>query len=890
MQKEIIVNVSPNEVRVGLMEDRQLVEVAMERADSKRVVGNVYKGIVSAVRPGLQAAFVDIGMEKAGFLHVSDLIHDDSKEDDGGGPGGRRSGRRGRGRENMRSIETMLREGDNILVQVTKEVIGTKGPRLTADISLPGRFLVMMPMGSHVGVSRKIEDRGERSRLRDLLARLKPTGPGAYIIRTAGSGINEKMLERDMEYLAGLWTEVGEKAKVRPAPSLVHEDVGMIVGLVRDIFKEDVDALHLDDKAEHERLMNYLKTFAPEMKNRVHLYKGATPIFDKFGIENEIKKSLDKKVWLNRGGFLVIEQTEALISIDVNTGRYTGKKNQDETILRTNMLAAREVPRQLRLRDIGGIIVIDFIDMESEADKRRVFNELRTYLRNDRARHKTFQISDLGLVEMSRQRVRESLRDQLSDDCIFCRGSGKVLSIETMGNKVERLLEKVPLVSRDSAMQVQASPTLALVLQTDRAENIRQIARQNGLKISVVDDPRLHREEFKIIALESRQDLVAMLEEGGRSDGRDGRRGRVDAESARSTASPDEGGRAPRRESSRREASRRGGRGRGGRLERGDAEGPSRREARPSTSAPREERERPAPSTRRPAPSAVSAPVTPIAPTAIASPRPSERTSEPTGEQPRRRRRRRGRRGRGGSGAQESSDIARESKAMRQPDPNGSTNEAGQGMAAEPSSPGAGEMRAPREESQGERSRGGRRRGSRGRGSSRGRGGERNDEAQVESPREREAARSEEPPASPPVAPQASDLSTERKPPERRPRRRVRRNGASGGGSSDAASKERGAPAPGREAPSSAPPQQAPTPAPVPAAQAPPVETLQKIKPSGASAEGGTHSAEGRPRGRRRNRRTRRATPPSGSKGDDSSQPEPAAAAVLVAEAADAES
>ena len=527
MHKEIVVNVSSNEVRVGLLEDHQLVEVLVERSDARRTVGNVYKGLVTAVRPGLQAAFVDIGLDKAGFLHVSDLIHDESQEDDAGRSRGREreaggprggSPRRGRmrGRENLRSIETMLREGDEILVQVTKEVIGTKGPRLTADLSLPGRFLVMMPKGSHVGVSRKIEDRGERARLRDMLAALKPEGPGAYIIRTAGVGVTDKMLQRDVEYLSGLWEKIGENAKLQKAPSLVHEDVGLIVGLVRDILKEDVNALHIDDKDEYERLLRYVKHFSPELKSRIQLFRGNGAIFDAFGIEAELKKSLDKKVWLNRGGFLVIEQTEALVAIDVNTGRFTGKRNQEETILRANMMAAREIPRQLRLRDIGGIIVIDFIDMENEADKRKVLAELRSQLRYDRARTKTFAVSDLGLVEMSRQRVRQSVRDILSDECPYCRATGKVLSIETLANKVQRMLEKVPLICKDRAVQVQAGPQLALELMVDRAEAMAEISHATGIKINVVDDPRLHREEFRIVALQSRRDIVADLESSGR--------------------------------------------------------------------------------------------------------------------------------------------------------------------------------------------------------------------------------------------------------------------------------------------------------------------------------------------------------------------------------------
>lgn len=536
MHKEIIINSSPNEVRVALLEDHEVVEFSMERADNRRAVGNVYKGVVTAVRPGLQAAFVEIGMEKAGFLHVSDLIHDSPADEDESGRGGRGRPRRHR-REGLRPIETMLKEGDEILVQVTKEVIGTKGPRLTADISLPGRFMVLMPKGDHVGVSRKIEDRKERVRLKQILADLKPGDEaGAFIIRTAAIGQDAKMIERDMQYLRQLWKTILENAHARKAPTVVHEDVGLIVSLVRDIFKDDIDSVVVDNRDDYQQLMAYVRNFSPDLRERVHFYDGDLPIFDKYGIEAELKKSLDKKVWMKRGGFLVIEQTEALVAIDVNTGRFTGKKNQAETIFKTNMVAAKEIARQLRLRDVGGIIVLDFIDMESEDDKRRVLQELRTHLKRDRSRTKTFAVSDLGLIEMSRQRIQESLKDRLSDDCPYCHGAGQILSVDTLSNKVERLLMKLGATGGETAVQVRANPTLALRLMTERANSLQNIARAAGIRVDVVDDPRLHREEFQIVSLKRRKDLVAEIERASvQSDVRAGaeRRPNVEAEPER---------------------------------------------------------------------------------------------------------------------------------------------------------------------------------------------------------------------------------------------------------------------------------------------------------------------------------------------------------------------
>ncbi len=522
MRKDIIINSSPHEVRVAIQEDGEPVELLVERADSRRIVGNLYKGKVSSVKPGLQAAFIEIGLEKAGFLHASDIQHAGNLgdvEDDDEEPTA--PGRRGR-HDPIPDIGTMLKVGDEIIVQVTKEPISTKGPRLTADISLPGRYLVMMPKGRHIGVSRKIADRRERVRLKQLLQKNRPD-KGAFIIRTAAESASEEAIANDVRYLSDLAAQISETvAKEVPAPSLVHEDVGLVVALIRDIFKEDVQELIIDDADDHKRLVNYAKIFAPELRERIRLYRGDLPIFDQYEIEAEIKKSLDKRVWLKKGGYLIIEPTEALVSVDVNTGRFTGKRNQEETILQTNLLAAREVTRQLRLRDIGGIIVIDFIDMENEANKRRVLQEIRNNLKRDRARTKVFQISGLGLVEMSRQRVRPSLLSQLSDPCPYCTGTGKVLSLETLGNRIERLMHRIAIVTREKRLQIQANPLLALHLLEERPEQFREMCRVFDLEITVLDDAALHVEDFRVISLDTEKDLIAEFERRARSN--EGRR------------------------------------------------------------------------------------------------------------------------------------------------------------------------------------------------------------------------------------------------------------------------------------------------------------------------------------------------------------------------------
>jgi ribonuclease G len=521
MRKDIIINSTPHAIRVAILENGEVVELIVERADARRIVGNLYKGKVTSVKPGLQAAFVDIGLEKAGFLHASDVVHggtgEDDDEDDEQDHG--EDHRRGRG-DPVPDIADILKVGDDIVVQVTKEPISTKGPRLTADISLPGRYLVMMPKGRHIGVSRKIADRRERVRLKQFLQQHRPD-KGAFIIRTAAEGTTEDAIRKDVRYLDNLTRQIRETAQTAVAPALIHEDVGLVVSLVRDIFKEDVEELILDDKDDQRKLVEYARTFAPELEKRIRLYSGDLPIFDHYDIEAELKKSLEKRVWLKKGGYLIIEPTEALISIDVNTGRFTGKSSQEETILQTNLLAAAEVARQLRLRDVGGIIVIDFIDMENEANKRRVLLELRNNLKRDRARTKVFQISGLGLIEMSRQRVRPSLLSQLSDPCPYCTGTGKVMSLETQSNSIERLVHRIAIVTKERRLQIQANPLLALFLLEERSEHFRELCRTFDLEINVMDDASLHVEEFRVISLETEKDLIAEFERKAR-----GRRGR----------------------------------------------------------------------------------------------------------------------------------------------------------------------------------------------------------------------------------------------------------------------------------------------------------------------------------------------------------------------------
>ncbi len=503
MFREIVINVDPNETRIAVLEDTKLVELFVERADDRRLVGDIFKGKVNAVLPGIQAAFLEIGLPKTAFLHSSDMLESmlDFEMFDIDEPTG------GERRPEPQSIENYLQKGQEVLVQVIKEPIGTKGPKVSGRLSLPGRYLVLMPGLNHIGVSRKITDREERQRLKQILHELKPNHAG-LICRTAAEGRSRKEAEADVKYLVDLWKEIEERAAEMEAPALIHREMEMTTGLIRDLFTEEIDRLVIDNKEAYKQILTYLKAFSPELKGRIKLYKGDGPVFDEYGIEAEIEKSLERKVWLKKGGYLVIDHTEALVSIDINTGRFTGKKSQEETILKTNLEAADEVARQLRLRDMGGIIVIDFIDMEQESSKRQVLDTLRAALRKDRARTKVYGLSELGLVEMTRQRERPSLVHYFSEDCPTCGGSGKILSGNSVAMRVDRFLRRIAAHSKEKNVQLRLHPDAATHLFDVRAERLEELEKELGLKVDVREDPRLRRDDVRIIFPRLQKDVT----------------------------------------------------------------------------------------------------------------------------------------------------------------------------------------------------------------------------------------------------------------------------------------------------------------------------------------------------------------------------------------------
>jgi ribonuclease G len=505
MKREILISSTPQEARVAVLEDDVLVEFLIERPDTGRIVGDIFLGQVQAVLPGIQAAFVEIGTDKAAFLHASDLGDEEDDEDNGNGNGG--SG--GNGRRSVPPIQEVVQKGQKLLVQVTKEAISTKGPRVTTQISLPGRFLVYMPQSSHIGVSRKIGDREERTRLRAMARDLLPKDAGGVIIRTAGEEITPDLLKRELKTLTDSWTKMQKKAKGVKAPALVHREAGLTRGIIRDIFTDKVDSLTVDDREVYGEIARYLEGVAPDLESRVHLYDGRLPLFDEHGVEEAIREAFQRRVDLPSGGYLIIEPTEALVSVDVNTGRYTGKKDPEKTILKTNLDAAREVARQLRLRDIGGIIVVDFIDMETKANQERVLQELRTYLNRDRARTRAFQVSELGLVEMTRQRVRPSLYYSLTEPCAHCEGAGRIFTPESVVRRIERSLRRAAANGNDHRLALRVHPQVALHILEVEPDFLRRMARNLELDLTMRDDPLMKADEFRMLAGPAERDVTA---------------------------------------------------------------------------------------------------------------------------------------------------------------------------------------------------------------------------------------------------------------------------------------------------------------------------------------------------------------------------------------------
>lgn len=488
MSKEIIINHSPLETRVAVLENQVVTELYHEREKQRGVVGNIYKGRVLKVLPGMESAFVDIGLEKASFLYVDDVlpdftVYDDYEENNGNGNGDRRysSGGNGRGSKDKRPpIDQLIKEGQEILVQVSKGPISTKGARITGHLSIPGRNLVYMPTMESVGVSRQISDDQERHRLKGIVNRLKPNKSG-FIIRTVAEGRSEDEFRSDINYLASLWDTILEKYNKSEAPSLVYQDLGITFRVIRDLLSNDVRRLLIDDEKEFLKVKTFLQRHLPRYASITSHFNRRQPIYDFYGVEMEIDRALAQKVWLKSGGYLVIDQTEALTAIDVNTGRFVGKASHEETILKTNMEAAKEIVYQLKLRNIGGIIIIDFIDMEIQQNRQRVYQALKEELKYDKARSKILQISEIGLVEMTRKRDRENLGWLLSTSCPYCDGTGRIKSFNTVGFEMFRELERMQGDNRKlGPITINLHPDVADYVLTEEAKYLEEVQEAIG--------------------------------------------------------------------------------------------------------------------------------------------------------------------------------------------------------------------------------------------------------------------------------------------------------------------------------------------------------------------------------------------------------------------------
>jgi ribonuclease G len=523
VKREIVINASALETRVALLEDNSLAEFYLERDAHRGLVGNIYKGKVTRVLPGMQAAFVDIGLEKAGFLHVSDFhgdtdglstiaevigedvetdelsespavdaIDDSAQPDDPGDateeatterPHARRRQPRGRPHRSRLPIEQQLRRGQEIIVQIAKEPMGTKGARLTSSISLPGRYLVYTPTSNHLGVSRRIASAEERARLRAAVNESRPS-QGGFIVRTACEGLSRRDIQRDIAFLTKTWNTIVKKSEKGPPASMLYSDLDVALRTVRDLFSSEVERLWCDDANTYSRIVQFIQTYMPRLRARAMLHQGPEPIFDKFNIEPQIERALDRKVWLKSGGYLVFDQAEALTAIDVNTGRFVGKRSQDETVLKTNLEAVDEVVKQLRLRNIGGIIIVDFIDMSREADRKKVSEALAVALKRDKARTSALKISELGLVQMTRKRTRESLEASLTEQCPRCQGRRVVKSIATVAAEVIRgIRREATRRTLGDMLIVKLSPEVARYLYDNGSKDLEALEEKLGVKV-----------------------------------------------------------------------------------------------------------------------------------------------------------------------------------------------------------------------------------------------------------------------------------------------------------------------------------------------------------------------------------------------------------------------
>ncbi|HUI65510.1 MAG TPA: Rne/Rng family ribonuclease [Bacteroidota bacterium] len=535
MKKEILINAGANETRIAITEDGRLAELFVETANKEKMVGDIYLGKVAKVMSGIKAAFIDLGLGQDGFLHFSDigsrfeeysaLIGDEEESDEEekvplhaeiaegappeaphpAPPPAPRSDRQNHQRPPRREIQ--LEKGQEIIVQITKEPVGKKGVRVTSEVSLAGRFLVLLPFDGKIGISKKISSFKEKRRLRKIVQTILPEGFGV-IIRTVAEGKDETSLTNDLKDLIDTWREIEKTVKTEKAPCLLYKDMSTTSSVIRDLFSNDVSRVVIDSRKLHKDIRAYIKYTSAQFLDKIELHKDRRPIFDVFGIEKEIETTLSRKVWLKSGGYIIIEPTEAMVVIDVNSGRYAAKKEQEQNSLRTDLEAAREICRQLRLRDIGGIIVCDFIDLDDERNKRKVYEELKKEFRRDRAKVTVLPMTEFGLVQITRQRIRQNILHSFTEPCPACGGTGLVQSRTTTLNQIERWLRRFKSESRESKLILRVNPQLADTLRVGTLSRLRRLMLKYFVVIHLESDPAVPIGEFRCFSKKQEKDIT----------------------------------------------------------------------------------------------------------------------------------------------------------------------------------------------------------------------------------------------------------------------------------------------------------------------------------------------------------------------------------------------
>ena len=488
MSEELLINVTPQETRVAYVENGVLQEVHIERERKRGIVGNIYKGKVVRVLPGMQAAFLEVGLDRTAFLHVSDIAQPKGKNGDGG--------------EASDVIMELLREGQELMVQVVKDPMGTKGARLTTQISFPSRYLVYMPGISHVGISQRIEDETERQRLKDTISGFSDEfDQGGYIARTVAEGISNSAIYKDMQFLQKIWTNILERNSAAKAGTLIHEDLSLVMRTMRDLSGIEIEKVRIDSRSTFEKVQKFANKFIPELENRIEHYPGERPVFDLYSVEDEIQKALERKVMLKSGGYLIIDQTEALTTVDVNTGAFVGHRNLEETIFKTNLESAQAIVRQLRLRNLGGIIIIDFIDMSDAEHKRQVLRALEKHLDKDHAKTSVCDVSSLGLVEMTRKRTRESLEHILCETCPSCKGRASLRTAETICYDIFReIIREARQFDAQEFLILAAQPIVDLMLD-EESTSIAELEDFIGKPIRFQVEKEYNQEHFDVVLM-----------------------------------------------------------------------------------------------------------------------------------------------------------------------------------------------------------------------------------------------------------------------------------------------------------------------------------------------------------------------------------------------------